>query len=150
MIDMDPVAIAINFWRGVRSPIAADHGRLPAAVLVVLLLVAPSAQARRQTGAQSVGQPPSASAPMRALQTAAAVVPDHAVSGVVKSLQPTRLVITRAGKMPAEMTFVLNPETQREGPIAVGVKVQVRFRGEGHSPIATAVLVTPPPKRHSD
>lgn len=71
-------------------------------------------------------------------------VPDHALSGVVKSVDATRLVITRAGKHPAEMTFVVNPATQREGAISVGAAVQIRFRTEGRSQVATAILATPP------
>jgi hypothetical protein len=78
---------------------------------------------------------------------APAAVPDHSVSGVVKSVDRTKLVITRASKTPAEMTFSVNPSTQKEGAIAPGTKVQVRFRGDGHDghpAVATAILVTPP------
>jgi len=70
-------------------------------------------------------------------------VPDHSVTGVVKSVGHTALVITRAGKLPAEMTFRLTAATVREGAIAVGTQVQVRFR-TGHPPVATAILATPP------
>jgi hypothetical protein len=78
---------------------------------------------------------------------APAAVPDHSVSGVVKFVDRARLVITRAGKTPVEMTFSVNPSTQKEGAIAVGAKVQVRFRGDGHDghpAVATAILVTSP------
>jgi hypothetical protein len=71
-----------------------------------------------------------------------AAVPDHSVSGVVKLVDRTRLVITRTGKTPVEMTFAVNASTLREGLIAVGAKVQVRFRGDDHPPVATAVLAT--------
>jgi hypothetical protein len=76
-----------------------------------------------------------------------APVPDHSVSGVVKFVDRTRLVITRAGKTPVEMTFSVNPSTQKEGAIAAGAKVQVRFRGDAHAhaAIATAILATPHP-----
>ncbi len=67
-------------------------------------------------------------------------VPDHAVSGVVKSVDATRLVITRVGKTPGEMTFVLSRSTEREGTIGVGATVQVRFRTEGHNLVATAIF----------
>ena len=70
--------------------------------------------------------PPSAP---RASQ-ATAPVPDHSVSGVVKFVDRVRLVITRAGKTPVEMTFSVNASTQKEGAIAAGAKVQVRFRGD--------------------
>jgi hypothetical protein len=76
-----------------------------------------------------------------------ASVPDHSVSGVVKFVDRTKLVITRAGKIPVEMTFSVNASTQHEGPIVVGAKVQVRFRGDGHPAAATAILVTPPRAR---
>ena len=69
-------------------------------------------------------------------------VPNHAVSGVVKSVDATRLVITRAGKTPREMTFVLKPSTEREGPIGVGATVQVRFLMQGRTQVATAILAT--------
>jgi hypothetical protein len=71
-------------------------------------------------------------------------VPTHALSGVVKFVDSTRLVITRAGKNPGEMTFVLSPTTHREGPISVGATIQVRFRTEGHTRVATAILASPP------
>lgn len=78
-----------------------------------------------------------------------APVPDHSASGVVKFVDRTRLVITRAGagKTPIEMTFSVNPSTQKEGEIAAGAKVQVRFRGDthAHTAVATAILVTPTP-----
>jgi hypothetical protein len=74
---------------------------------------------------------------------APAAVPDHSVSGVVKLVDRTRLVITRAGKTPVEMIFSVNASTQKEGTIAAGTKVQVRFRGDGHdghAAVATAIL----------
>lgn len=74
-------------------------------------------------------------------------VPNHALSGVVKSVDATRLVITRAGKNPGEMTFVLSPATHREGPIGVGAPIQVRFRIEGPNQVATAILAVPPKPR---
>lgn len=70
-------------------------------------------------------------------------VPSHALSGVVKSVSSTRLVITRAGRNPGEMTFVLSATTHREGPITVGATIQVRFRTEGDTQVATAILATP-------
>src|ERR1700754_1770812 len=94
------------------------------------------------------------SPPPRASQTPAPV-PDHSVSGVVKFVDRTRLVITRAGKTPVELTFSVNPSTQKEGAIAAGAKVQVRFRGDAHAhaAVATAILVAPQhqtPPHHED
>ncbi len=68
----------------------------------------------------------------------------HALSGVVKSVDATTLVVTRAGKSPSEMIFVLSPSTHRDGTIDVGATVQVRFRTERDTHVATAVLVTAP------
>jgi len=68
----------------------------------------------------------------------------HALSGVVKSVDATTLVVTRAGKSPSEMIFVLSPSTHRDGTIVVGATVQVRFRTERDTHVATAVLVTAP------
>jgi hypothetical protein len=89
----------------------------------------------------SSGQGHAASPPAHASHEPAAV-PDHSVSGVVKLVDSARLVITRAGKTPVEMTFAVNASTLREGHIAVGTKVQVRFRGDGHPAVATAILAT--------
>jgi hypothetical protein len=66
-------------------------------------------------------------------------VPDHAVSGVVRAVDGHRLVIRRAGKTPVEMTFGVDASTVREGAIAVGATVEVRFR-DGHPAVATAIL----------
>ena len=73
---------------------------------------------------------------------APATVPDRSVSGVVKAVDRTTLVITRAGKTPIEMTFGVNASTVREGLIAVGTRVQVRFR-DGHPAFATGIFATP-------
>jgi hypothetical protein len=87
----------------------------------------------------------SAPAPAPPVSQSPAPVPDHSVSGVVKFVDSTRLVITRTGKTPVEMTFSVNASTQKEGAIAAGAKVQVRFRGDthAHTAVATAILVTP-------
>jgi hypothetical protein len=66
-------------------------------------------------------------------------VPDHAVSGIVTAVAPTRLAIRRARRTPPDMTFAVDASTVREGVIAVGARVQVRFR-DGHPPVATAIL----------
>jgi hypothetical protein len=108
-------------------------------VLMALLsaLAAPIAQAAPQAD-QGHTQAHASQAP--------AAVPDHSVSGVVKLVDRNRLVITRTGKTPVEMTFSVNASTQREGTIEVGTKVQVRFRGDGHdghAAVATAILAAP-------
>jgi hypothetical protein len=75
-------------------------------------------------------------------------VSNRALSGVVTFVDAKRLVITRAGRSPAEMTFVLIPTTHREGTIGVGTAVQVRFRSDGRTQVATAILATEP-KQHA-
>ena len=92
------------------------------------------------TGA-AAGQSSAQATPAASKSTAQ--LPNHALSGVVRSVDAMRLIIARAGKNPCEMTFVLSPSTQREGPIGVGATVQVRFRTEGHTQVATAILATP-------
>jgi len=112
-----------------------------AAILVGTLL------AVQPAGAAGAGQSNTSNTQSQSPRPATAV-PDHALSGVVKLVDTTRLVITRSGKNPGEMTFVLSPTTEREGQIRVGAAVQVRFRAEGRTRVATAILATPP-KRHA-
>jgi hypothetical protein len=65
----------------------------------------------------------------------------HATRGVVKSVDASTLVITRSGKGQGEMSFTMEPSTHREGEVAVGAPVSVRYREEGKTYIATAVSV---------
>ena len=67
----------------------------------------------------------------------------HATTGVVKSIDDKTLVITRSGKKAREMTFTLDPATQREGTVAVGSTVSVRYRDEGTTHVASALMVRP-------
>jgi hypothetical protein len=66
----------------------------------------------------------------------------HATRGVVKTIDTNRLVITR-GRNRKDMTFSLNASTRRDGAIAVGAPVSVRFEHEGKADVATAVTVRP-------
>jgi hypothetical protein len=74
---------------------------------------------------------------------AKATAPGHATTGVVKSIDEKTLVITRPGKKEHEMTFALNPSTQREGTVAVGSTVSVRYQEEGKTHVASALMVHP-------
>lgn len=65
-------------------------------------------------------------------------MPSHAVRGIVKSVNDSSLVII-ASRRRGEMTFVLGPGTEREGTIAVGSTVSIRYRPEGSTLVATAV-----------
>jgi hypothetical protein len=66
----------------------------------------------------------------------------HATRGVVKTIDNKTLVITR-GRNQKDMTFSLTSATRRDGAIAVGVPVSVRFEHEGKADVATAVKVRP-------
>ena len=72
--------------------------------------------------------------------------PTHATAGVVKSYDDSTLVITRTGKNAGEMTFTLNPSTQKKGTIAPGSTVSVRYRGDGSTNVATAITAQPQKK----
>ena len=63
----------------------------------------------------------------------------HATSGVVKSMDANTLVITRQGKQQGDMTFSMNASTRRDGTIAVGSPVSVRYQKEGDKDVATAI-----------
>ena len=62
----------------------------------------------------------------------------HATKGVVKSMDATKLVIRRSSSG-SDMSFTLNPSTEREGNVKVGSTVEVRYRTEANRRIATVV-----------
>lgn len=68
----------------------------------------------------------------------------RAVRGVVKSVTPALLVITRSNKNHSELALVLTKSTLLAGTIVVGAEVSVRYRIEGHTLTATAVVVNHP------
>jgi hypothetical protein len=109
---------------------------LPVAALASLLLAAPAfAQTTAPTHAAK------APAAKTAAPKPAATPATHATRGVVKTVDASSLVITR-GK--ADTTFVLNASTQRQGDIAPGANVSVRYHTEGKDKVATAVSVQQP------
>ena len=65
----------------------------------------------------------------------------HAVRGVVKSIAPMVLVITRSTRHPSDLVLVITRFTLRTGTIAVGSEVSVRYRIEGRTFVAAAVVV---------
>ena len=69
--------------------------------------------------------------------------PTHATKGVVKSVDANTLVISHKGKTGADMTFTLNPATHLQGSVAVGASVDVRYREDGKTYVATAVTAQP-------
>jgi len=80
------------------------------------------------------------SADARGTKSSSAAHPaNHAIRGVVKSVDASSLVITRPGKKAGDLSFVLEPATLQEGTVAVGSTVSVRYRTEGKTLVATAV-----------
>jgi len=63
----------------------------------------------------------------------------HSTRGVVKSINDSTLVITRSGKNAGDMTLALNSSTHRDGTIAVGTPVSVRYTHEGKTYTAMAI-----------
>lgn len=77
--------------------------------------------------------------PVATKPSSAPATPTHATRGVVKSIDATTLVISRTGTSHADMAFALNAATHREGTIAPGASVSVRYREDGKTHVATAV-----------
>jgi hypothetical protein len=92
-------------------------------------------------GIAATRQAAPAAAKKEATSTAAKAAPTHATKGVVKSVDDTSLVITRHGKKPEDMTFTMNANTHKEGAVAVGSPVSVRYQESGTTHVATAVSV---------
>jgi hypothetical protein len=95
------------------------------------------------------GQTTTAKAPAKPASTASQSTPSqpaakseattHSTRGVVKSINDSTLVITRSGKQAGEMTLALNSSTHRDGTIAVGTPVSVRYTHQGKDYLATAI-----------
>ena len=90
-----------------------------------------------------------AAAKKEAASAASKAAPTHATKGVVKSVDDSSLVISRHGKKPEDMTFTLNANTHKEGAVAVGSPVSVRYQESGNTYIATAVTVEQPKTKSS-
>jgi hypothetical protein len=119
-----------------RKPIltALIAGALSAAPLVAFgqtstaKAPAPAAKQSSTASASSASQPASKSESTT-----------HSTRGVVKSINDSTLVITRSGKKAGDMTLALNSSTHRDGSIAVGTPVSVRYMHEGKDYVATAI-----------
>ncbi len=90
-----------------------------------------------------------AAAKKEATSTTAKAAPTHATKGVVKSVDDSTLVITHKDKKGEEMTFTLNGSTHKEGAVAVGAPVSVRYTDNGKTHVATAVSVEQPHEKTS-
>jgi hypothetical protein len=101
--------------------------------LIVTLAVALAAD--RAAAAAAATQPsPAKSAP---------TLGTHSVRGIVKSVDASTLVISRSGRRPADLTFALCGSTVREGQIAIGRLVSIRYVMNGDTRMATAVSAHP-------
>ena len=108
-----------------------------AAIVAVCVTAGPALAFAQSTSSTTKA----ASATAKKSVTAPAV---HAMSGVVKSIDGSMLVITKvAGKGP-ETSFVVNSSTDKQGALTAGASVAVRYRIEGKDKIATAVSVQQP------
>jgi len=90
--------------------------------------------------AQTTAKPASSSSKASKASTPAT----HSVQGVVKSIDASTLVITKSGKKGGDMTFKLDSTTQRDGSIASGSTVSIRYHMDGSSMMATAVNAEAP------
>lgn len=74
------------------------------------------------------------------------LMPTHAIRGVVTSMSASVLVIMPSGKGAGAMRFVVSPSTHREGNMAIGATVSVRYRVEDQRLLATAMSTQPEKK----
>jgi hypothetical protein len=80
-----------------------------------------------------------AGTPAPAAMTATTPKSDHATTGTVKSISDTSLVLTKSGKKHHEMAFKLDSSVHKDGAIAVGSHVSVRYRDDGKKHVATTI-----------
>ena len=73
--------------------------------------------------------------------TAAPAAASHSTTGTVKSVDATTLTITRPSGTVKEMTFTINDATKKQGAIATGASIEVRYKTKGKTNVATAVTV---------
>ena len=67
----------------------------------------------------------------------------HSVRGIVKSVDASTLVISRGGRHRSDLAFALCGSTVREGQIAIGELVSIRYVMDGATRVATAVSAHP-------
>ena len=106
-----------------------------AALVLSALMMASAAFA-----AQTAPAKPAAAAKKEAAKPAPAAA-THATTGVVKSIDDSKLVISKSATKGPETTFAVNSSTQKEGTIAAGTTVDVRYKTEGKEKVATAISV---------
>lgn len=92
------------------------------------------------TPAQSKHSMPAQSKAAAAAETKSAKPALHEATGTVVSADATKLVLSHSvrGKR-QEMTFALNPETQKQGSLDAGAHAIVKYRTENGENVATSV-----------
>ena len=108
--------------------------RIASIATLAALVAAPALYAQTAPAASKTTAKPAA---------AAKSVATHSTNGTVKSVDATSLVISKPGSKSQDMTFVLDPSTQKQGAIDVGSMVTVRYKTEGKTMTATAVTARP-------
>jgi hypothetical protein len=118
-----------------------------AAIMAAAVFAAPAIGFAGQAGSstakpsgRSSGKPAASST---AKPAANATIANHSTTGTVKSVDASTLVITHAGKKAEDMTFTVNSSTQKEGDVAVGAPVSVRYHDEGGAHVAAAIVAKP-------
>jgi hypothetical protein len=91
-----------------------------------------------QASQKKSSKKPAASETMAATPAKAPMT--HTTQGTITSISDTQLVVKHRGK---DVTYMLNPETQRQGSLMSGSKVTVNYRVENKQNIATAVREVP-------
>ena len=67
----------------------------------------------------------------------------HFTQGTITSMDSDKLVLNRKGRGKAQqVTFMLNPQTQRYGNLATGTRVTVQYREDNNQRVAAAVRET--------
>ena len=91
--------------------------------------------------AAAMAAPPAQTAHSKSTASKAKHAATHATRGVIKTVDDKTLVVSQKAGSGHEMTFVIEPSTERVGTMSVGSTVDVRYRTEAKRHIATAVTV---------
>lgn len=107
--------------------------------VVIGALAAVPLTAYAATGVKPAAKQASAQSAKATARSSSARMATHSTRGVVKSMDANTLVVTRSGKKGGDVTFTLTPATQKEGDLAVGSRVSVRYHDQNGSHVVTAV-----------
>ena len=105
--------------------------RLQIAALVAALIALPSVGFAQSKTAQSKAAP----------KSAPAAHTTTVMTGIVKSVGDTSLVINHSNAKGPEVTFQLNASTERKGTLSAGEAVSVRYFVDKATKVATVVTV---------